>query len=193
MSTAKKTMLKNSRLWETPLDHREGREHHRDRAAQPRPAEDQPLASAEAIEGGRQRGGERPRDERDHQGEQGSFDQHVAELTREDEQPEGEEERDLGHPGEALVEGGDRALRRDLGAAERQAGQIDGQEARAVDDRRATVGEPGGGDRGHRVEAGGLQAEAPERPNGSQPPQPRPTARPIPSSRANSQAMSTMP
>ena len=169
MTTAKKTMLKYSRLLGTPLITGKVASTTGTAPRSPAQPEDQPLAGAVAIEGGGERRGQRPSHERDHQGDQGSVDQHVAELAREDEQPEGEEERDLGHPGEALVEGGDGALGRDVGAAERQPRQVHGQEAGAVDDRRAAVGEPGGGDRGHRVEAGGLQVQAPEGPDRARP------------------------
>ena len=80
-----------------------------------------------------------------------------------------------------------------VGAAERQPRQVHGQEAGAVDDRRAAVGEARGGDRGHRVEAGGLQVQAPEGPDRAHPHGHAPRPGRCRAARANSQAMSATP
>ena len=133
MTTAKKTMLKNSRLCGTPLI--TGKVASTTGTAprspaHPRTSRSRALNRSKAVA---TNGGERPRHERDHQGDEGPFDQHVAEMAREDEQAKGQEEGDLGDPGQALVEGGDRPLGGNMGAAQRQPGQIDGQKAGAVD------------------------------------------------------------
>ena len=53
-------------------------------------------------------------------------------CVREHEQPEHQEEPELRDPGEAVVEGDDRAPGRRRRGAEHEAGQVDGEEARAV-------------------------------------------------------------
>ena len=63
ITTAKKTMLKNSRAVRDAVDHREGGEHDRHRAAQPRPAEHDALRDREAVQGGRDERRHGPRDE----------------------------------------------------------------------------------------------------------------------------------
>ena len=119
------------------LDHREGREHHRDRAAQPGPAEHDPLAAREAPKPRVATNvADRARDEHEHEREQRALDATSPSWHGKTSSPSVEEQRDLGHPGEALVEGGDRALGGDCGAAEHQPGQVDGEEARAVQRRR---------------------------------------------------------
>ena len=131
-STAKNAMLKNSWLRGHALDHGERGEHHRDRAAQPGPAEHtrSPAekcsnAVATNVASGRAMATET-------NATIVASERHVAELAGEHEQPEREEHRDLGHPREPLVEREDRAPRRDLAAAQHQPGEVDGEEARPV-------------------------------------------------------------
>ena len=84
---------------------------------------------------------------------------------REDEQAQRDEHRHLPHPGQALVEGGHGLLGGDADRAQRQPGQVDGQEARAVQGVGAAEGQGGHGERRHRVEAGGGEGHAPQRPH----------------------------
>ena len=100
--------------------------------------------------------------------------------------PSDEEQRDLRDPREPLVEARDRPLRRDRGRAEREPGEVDGEEARAVERVRAAERERRGGQRRDRVQAAGgerARAGAPRSPAG---PTAAPTARPIPSCRTSS-------
>ena len=144
-------------------DHREGREHHRHRAAQPGPAEHDPLALADLRERGGGEDGQRPRDRRGDQREHGALEPDVVELVREHEQAEREEHPDLGDPREPLVERGDRLLGGDRGRAEREPGQVDGEEARAVQRVGAAERERRDRQRRHRVEPGGRELRAAER------------------------------
>ena len=134
-STAKKTMLKNSSAAGHAVDHRERGQHHRHRPAQAGPAEHDPLAPPRSRErASRATVAERARDEHEHEREHRALDRHVAELRREHEQPEHEEHRELGDPGEPLVEGGDRALGRDRRASRARAppGRPRGSPSRAA-------------------------------------------------------------
>jgi hypothetical protein len=77
----------------------------------------------------------------------------AAQVAGEDQHPEQDEESDLRDPAEPLVEGDDAALRRDGRRAERQRGQVDGEQAGAVGDLGDPVGERRRGDRRHRVDS----------------------------------------
>ena len=79
--------------------------------------------------------------------------------------PERDEHRHLPHPGQALVEGGHGLLGGDADRAQRQPGEVDGQEARAVQGVGAAEGQGGHGERRHRVQAGGGEGHAPQRPH----------------------------
>ena len=138
---------------------REGREHDRGAAPQAGPAQHETLAQ---IEPGTQREQDRrrrPRDRGGDDGDRGSLRSDLQELAREDEQPESEEESELRHPGEALVEGDDRAPRRRRGRAEHEPGQVDRQEAGAVQRECGAEGEQRGRHGGHRVQAGRRQRD----------------------------------
>ena len=145
-----------------PRIHREQREHDRHGAAQPSPAEHGPLREREALEGGGGEGGQRAGNERDHEREHRALQRHVQHVAREDQEPEGEEHRELRHPGEAHVEGRDGLLGGNVRAPERQPDQVDGEEARPLDRRGRAVRDRPGRQRGHRVEAGGVEPGAPE-------------------------------
>ena len=119
-------------------------QHHRHRSAQSRPREHKPLAGAEAVTSGHEQGGQRPRDQRDHQREHQPRADRAAELRREHQQPERQEERDLRDPCEALVEGRDRLLRRDARAAEQQTRDVHREEARAAERLRQAECQRGG-------------------------------------------------
>ena len=80
--------------------------------------------------------------------------------------PKREEEPDLGHPGQPLVEHDDRVPGRDGRAAEHEAGQVDGEEARAVSEVGGAEGERAGGDRRDRIKPPGGEAHTPEGPHG---------------------------
>ena len=86
VTTTKKMMLKISALLDQALDHRERREPDRDRAAQPGPAEHQPLAQREAVGQARDRSGQRTRDEDQHGRDQQPVARDVDQLAREDQQ-----------------------------------------------------------------------------------------------------------
>ena len=144
-------------------DDGEGREHDRDAAAQSRPPEQHALAGAQPLErrhdphcgGSRDEGQE----EREHGGAAG----HGHELRRHHQQPERQEERDLGDPGDALVKDRQRALRRQLArGGERDAGDVDREEARAVEHVRAAEGQPGDGERRNGIQAASGQAGDPQ-------------------------------
>ena len=101
---------------------------------------------------------------------------------RVDQQAERQEHRDLADPRQAVVEVLDRAPARDGRAAQRQPGEVDGDEARAVQRVGGAEGERRGGDRGHRVEAGGGELRRAGRPSTASRPTARPTSAPMPSS-----------
>ena len=122
--------------------------------AQPSIARSRRLSGAKTVAS---EGGERAGDEDQHRRERQAFEGDVAEGAREDEQAEQDEEADLGDPADPLVEGDDRAPRRDPRRAERQRGQVDGEQAGAVRDLGQAVGEAGDRDRRHRVDAVGRQ------------------------------------
>ena len=115
------------------------------------------------------------------------------EVLREHEQPEDQEQRELGDPRHAVVEGHDRPPGGRRGGAEHQPGEIDRQEARAVQGVGDAVGERGRGDRRHRVQAGGRQPHAlqPQRRSASRPR--GPSTRPMPSSSTTSRSASSGP
>ena len=71
-------------------------------------------------------------------------------------------------------------------------GEVDGEEARSVQGVGAAEGQRGDGERGHRVQARGGQRHAPQRPRGGDPHH-EADARPIPSWRTKSTAMSAIP
>ena len=83
-------------------------------------------------------------------------------LRREHEQAEREEHAELRDPRQALVEGGDRLLGGDRAGAEHQPGEVDREEARAVQRVGAAEGQRGRRQRGDRVEPGGRELRAPE-------------------------------
>ena len=96
------------------VDHREGREHHRHRAAQAGPAEHRALLAARSESNAVPRKvASRARHEHQHEREHGALEPDVVELAREHEQPERQEHRDLRHPAQPLVEDRDGAPRRD--------------------------------------------------------------------------------
>ena len=136
------------------LDDREGGEHHRQRAAQAGPADQRDLAERVAARRACASHAATGRATNSSTAVRISpSERHVAELAREDEQPERQEQGDLRHPGHPGVEVLDRALARDARASQRQSGQVDGQEAGAVQHVGQPEGDAGGRDRGHGVEA----------------------------------------
>ena len=147
-----------------PRDHRQRREPDRNGAAEAGPAQHHPFAEPERLDLARQQGRDRAGDEDQDQSECRALPGDVDEPAREDEQPEHEEERDLRDPAQALVERGDRAPRRDDPGAEREAGQVDGEESRALADVGEAEGEGGGRHRGDGVEAGRRVVEPDEGP-----------------------------
>ena len=145
-------------------DHREGREHHRHRAAQPGPAEHDPLALAELRERGGGEDGQRPRDRRGDQREHGALERRCRRARcGNTSRPSVRNIADLGDPREPLVERGDRLLGGDRGRAEREPGEVHGEEARAVQRVGAAERERGDRQRRHRVEPGGRELRAAER------------------------------
>ena len=142
------------------LGDREGGEHDRGATPQAGPAEHQPLAHIELRPQREEHGGRRPRDGGGHDGDRGALGDDVHELSREHEQPESQEQAELGDPGEALVEGHDRAAGRRRHGAEHEPGQVDRQEAGAVQRERGAEGQHRRGHRGHRVQAGGGKRDA---------------------------------
>ena len=169
-STAKKTTSKSCVLPADPGDDREGGEDHGHGAAQARRAEST-TRSLHVKRAGRVDDGDRDRarDEDEHEREHGPAHGDVVEPAGEDEQPERDEHRHLAHPRQALVEGGHRLLGGDARRAEREPGQVDGQEARSVQGVGAAEGQRGDGERRHRVQARGGQGHAPQRPRGGHP------------------------
>ena len=139
--TAKKTILKNCRLWGTCS--MTGKVASTTGTAPRRPAhtEDHPFAPAV---------GERQRRDchRDRPGEDTSTNARTVPLTatggelgREDQQAEGEEHRHLGHPSQALVKAYDRPLGGNVRRAEHEPGEVHREEAGAVQGVGAAVGE----------------------------------------------------
>ena len=110
-STAKKTMLKNSKPFR-PCDHRERSQARRERRPRRPPQErTNPLARRRTHSPGRRHEHRhRAGDEDEDQGEHGSLECDPPELRREDEEAEHQEHRHLRQPGEPLVEDGDRPL-----------------------------------------------------------------------------------
>ena len=150
-------------------DDREGREPDRDRAAEAGPAEHQPLAVVKRRERAGDERGERAGDEDQHDGDQQRLAGVVVEPTGEDQQPEQHEERDLGDPREALVEGDRRLAGGDRPGAEDQGDDVDRQKAGPVDELGHPVGERRGGDRRHRVQPGARQVDPADAPPGAEP------------------------
>ena len=146
-----------------PGDDREGREPDRGRAAQPGPAQHQSLAHVQRRQRGGGEGRQRARDQDQDGGERQPLQRHVVELAGEDEQAEEDEERQLGDPAEPLVEGDDGPAGGDVGAAQRQSGQVGGEQAGAVGDLGEAVGEGGDRDRRHRVDPVGRQPHPAQR------------------------------
>ena len=145
-------------------DHRERREHHRHRAAQPGPAEHDPLALAEAWRTrwpGRPPAAARPprRSARARCPRRQMSSSWCGNTSR----PSVRNIADLGDPREALVERGDRLLGGDRGRAEREPGQVDGEEARAVQRVGAAERERRDRQRRDRVQPGGRELRAAER------------------------------
>ena len=87
----------------------------------------------------------------------------AAERRDRDRQPERDEDDDLGERRERLVEDLDLGLERRADVADEQAGDEDGEEARAVGDGGDAVDDPGAGERAQRVEARARQREALQR------------------------------
>ena len=168
-STAKKTTSKSRVLPLDPVDDREGGEDHGHGAAQAGARQHGALGPREAHRQGRHRDRDRARDEDEHEREHGPAQGHVVQAAREDEQPERDEHRHLADPREALMEGGHGLLGGDARRAERQPGEVDGEEARPVQGVGAAEGQRGDGERGHRVQARGGQGHAPQRPRGGDP------------------------
>ena len=139
------------------LGDRERGEHDRGAAAQPGPAQHQPLAQVEPRpereQDRRRRAGDRGGDDRD----RGPLGDDLDELGGEHEQPEREEQPELGDPRQALVERDDRAPRRGRRGAEHEPGEEHGEEARPVQGLGGPERERGGGDRGDRVQPGRRQ------------------------------------
>ena len=74
---------------------------------------------------------QRPREHGGGDGDRRALERDVAEVVREHEQPEHQEQRELGDPREAVVEGDDRAPGGRGGGAEHEPGEVDGEEARS--------------------------------------------------------------
>ena len=183
--TAKKTMLKNSTLCGHAADHREGGQHHRHGAAQARPAEDDALGRESA----RRRW---PAPSASGRATTTSTRASTVPSTSTSPSWLGNTSRPsvrnsaiCATHASAVVEGGDRAACAGIvRAAERQPGEVDREEARAVQHVGAAEREGGGRHRGHRVEPGGRE---PHRAGTPTPPASRRPARPpapIPSSRS---------
>jgi hypothetical protein len=145
-------------------DDRERGQDDRHRPAQPGAREDGALGPREARPRRGQRHGDRPGDEDEDEGQDRPAHGDVVEAAGEDEQPEGDEHRDLGDPRHALVEGRDGLLRGHPDGAEDEAGQVDGEEARAVQRVGAAVGEGGDGQRRDGIQPAGGQAHAAQAP-----------------------------
>ena len=124
----------------------EGREHDRDRTAEPGPPEQGALAIGEGAE--RRRGphgcGSDQEHQQQRQGQTGQSD--VRQVLREHEQAEHDEERDLRQEREPFVEGDELASVAGRRAADGEADEVDGEEAAAADHVRGAEGERSGGD-----------------------------------------------
>ena len=173
-STAKKTTSKSWVLPPTPA--MTGKVARTTGTAPRSPArrEREALAPREARRQGGDGDRDRARDEDEHERQHRPAHGDVVEPAGEDEQAQRDEHRHLPHPGQALVEGGHRLLGGDAGRAQRQPGQVDGEEARSVQGVGAAEGQRGHGERRHRVQARrwrGSRAAAPT------PPPPRPPRR----------------
>ena len=133
-TTAKKTMLKNSTLCGHALDDRERREHHRHRAAQPRPAEHQPLAQREAGEDGRDQRRQRARDHGDDERERRRLQRDLVELDGKTSSPRSRNIASWATHARPSWKVTIVRLRRYGDAAEGEPGEVDREEARAVQD-----------------------------------------------------------
>ena len=140
-----------------------------------RPAQPEQRAARASVKPGAERDerGQRPGDHHDDEGDRRALERDVAELRGEHEQPEHEEHGELGQP--APCPSWKVTIVRLAGIwarAERQPGQVDGEEAGAVQRVGGAEGQRGGGQRGDRVQAGGGQPQRARAPT----PRRRPTA-----------------
>ena len=130
-----------------------------------------------------------------HEGQDQSGDDRQADRAQGDQagrqqQPEHDEQPDLGQPRDALGERSGRGSVRQLLVAEHQGGDVHGGEARGVQRRRAAVRQQRQAQHRERVEAGGRQRGATHHPGAAEPaprprsPRRRPARRPtIPATR----------
>ena len=171
-STAKKT---TSKSWAAPDpgDDREGREDDGHRPAQPPAESDGALGPREARRQGRDGDRDRARDEDEHEREHRPAHGDVVEPLGKTSRPRATNIASCAHPRQPLVEGRHRLLGGDAGRAEREPGQVDGEEARAVQGVSAAVGQRGHGQRRDRVQPRRGQRSRAAAPT---PPPPRPPA-----------------
>ena len=128
-----KAMLKMSAAILEPAEQRRDGEQDRDRAAQADPGDEGDLRARQAERDQAEPDRDRPGDEDQEQAERDRRQQDRRELRRRGEQAEHQEHDDLRQPRHAVLEAlqdGDGA---DVGIAGDQAGEIDGEEARAAD------------------------------------------------------------
>ena len=164
--TTKKTALKIVSLCAHVRREREGREHDRHGAAQARPAEEQRARGCvkrlNAVEAQTAAGrATRIRSEREREARSSAT---SGSWLREDEQAEHDEEHDLGDEREALVEGDELAPVARRRAADREADEVDGEEAAAADHVGGAERERRRGDRRDGRERADRLRDARERP-----------------------------
>ena len=103
--------------------------------------------------------------EHQHERQREARERHVAQLAREDQQPEDDEDRDLREEGEPFVEGDELASVARRRAADREPDEVDREEAAAADHVGGAERERAGGHRRHRREAADRVGEPPEDPD----------------------------
>ena len=118
---------------------------------------------------------------------------HVRQVRGEDEQAEDDEERDLGGEREPLVEGDEVAAVAGRRAADREADQVDREEAAAADHVGDAERERRRRERRHRREGADRVRQARRRPMTATAPSATPTTRPRPSCWTTSRSRSSMP
>ena len=158
-------------------------EHDGHRAAQARPGEERLLAPRHPERQGGRDHGERPGGQQQHGArDQGGHDG-VHQPRRRRVQPEQHEQADLGEPARALGERAHAAAVGQVGVAEDERGHVRREEPGGVRELARGEAEQADGDRGERVEAGGGQRGAAQRPRAAEAeqradqPRPRPARR----------------
>ncbi len=137
-----------------PGEHGEGGQDDGYAAAEPGPAEQDALAGPQALQRRHGPHGRGPRHEGEEERERRRAAGDGDEVRRHDEQPERQEQGDLREPGDAVVEVRQRGPRRKAGRGrEREAGDVDREEARPVQHVGRAEGQAGDRERRDGVQA----------------------------------------